>query len=86
MCQVSQYRQMLPEVKSHLDTRVAVRCILEHTEQIIDELEVRLQEVVPQVTHVTIEVQGLREMPSLSICAYRITNNSTYFLFFVAAI
>jgi len=59
MSQIPQHRQALPEVKSYLDARAAVQSTLERTEQIIDELEASLQEVAPQVTHITIEVEGI---------------------------
>ncbi len=59
MSQIPQHRQASPEVKSYLGARAAVQSTLERTEQIIDELEARLQEIAPQVTHVTIEVEGI---------------------------
>jgi len=59
MNQVPQHRRELPEVKSYLDTRAAVQMTLERTEQIIDELEAELQKIAPQVTHITIEVEGI---------------------------
>jgi divalent metal cation (Fe/Co/Zn/Cd) transporter len=59
MDQIPQHRQALPELKRYLDTRAAVQSTLERTEQIIAELEIELQEMAPQVTHVTIEVKGI---------------------------
>jgi len=59
MDQMPQHRQLLPEVKSYLDTRAAVQSTLARTEQIIDELEVELRGIAPQVTHITIEVKGI---------------------------
>ncbi len=59
MQQIPTHRQVLPEVKSYLETRAAVQSTLERTEEIIGELEVSLQEVAPQVTHIIIEVKGI---------------------------
>jgi zinc transporter 9 len=42
-----------------LSDRVLVQATLERTEQIIDELELRLRERCPRVSHVTIEVEGI---------------------------
>ena len=41
--------------------RALVQATLERTEQIIDELELRLREQCPRVSHVTIEVEGIAE-------------------------
>ena len=59
MSQIPQHRKALPEVKSYLETRAAVQSTLERTEQIIDELEIELKKIAPQVTHITIEVEGI---------------------------
>jgi len=59
MSRVPHHRKALPEVKSYLEARAAVQSTLERTEQIIDELEVELKKIAPQVTHVTIEVEGI---------------------------
>ena len=44
-----------------LSDRALVKATLERTEQIIDELELRLREQCPRVSHVTIEVEGIVE-------------------------
>ncbi len=44
-----------------LSDRMLVQATLERTEQIIDELELRLREQCPRVSHVTIEVEGIAE-------------------------
>jgi len=44
-----------------LSDRALVQATLERTEQIIDELELRLREQCPRVSHVTIEVEGIVE-------------------------
>ena len=44
-----------------LSDRMLVQATLEHTEHIIDELELRLREKWPRVSHVTIEVEGIVE-------------------------
>ena len=46
-----------------LSDRALVKATLERTEQIIDELELRLREQCPRVSHVTIEVEGIVETP-----------------------
>jgi zinc transporter 9 len=42
-----------------LADRAAVKATLERTEQIIDEVESRLRDFCPRVSHVTLEVQGI---------------------------
>jgi len=59
MSKVPPHRKELPEVRNYLETRAAVQSTLERTEQIIDELEVGLKRIAPQVTHITIEVEGI---------------------------
>ena len=44
-----------------LSDRMLIQATLERTEQIIDELELRLREQCPRVSHVTIEVEGIVE-------------------------
>ena len=44
-----------------LSDRALVKATLERTEQIIDELELRLREQCSRVSHVTIEVEGIVE-------------------------
>ena len=44
-----------------LSDRTLVKATLERTEQIIDELELRLREQCPRISHVTIEVEGIAE-------------------------
>ena len=44
-----------------LSDRALVQATLERTEQIIDELELRLREQCARVSHVTIEVEGIVE-------------------------
>ena len=44
-----------------LSDRMLVQATLERTKQIIDELELRLREQCPRVSHVTIEVGGIAE-------------------------
>ena len=48
-----------------LSDRALVKATLERTEQIIDELELRLREQCPRVSHVTIEVEGIVESHSV---------------------
>jgi zinc transporter 9 len=50
-----------------LSDRVLVQATLERTEQIIDELELRLREQCPRVSHVTIEVEGIVENHSVDM-------------------
>lgn len=55
-----------PLVEDYVSTRAAVQATLERTEQIIDELAQALRSRSPQVSHVTIEVQGIADEPSAS--------------------
>ena len=50
-----------------LSDRALVQATLERTEQIIDELELRLREQCPRVSHVTIEVEGIVENHSVDM-------------------
>ncbi|HEC16777.1 MAG TPA: cation diffusion facilitator family transporter [Sedimenticola sp.] len=57
--EVPRRRRDSAEVRDYLETRAAVQSTLKRTERIIDELEARLREVAPRVTHITIEVEGI---------------------------
>ena len=50
-----------------LSDRALVQATLERTEQIIDQLELRLREQCPRVSHVTIEVEGIVESHSVDM-------------------
>ncbi len=54
-----------PERVKFLPDRALVQTTLERTEQIIDDLELRLREQCPRVSHVTIEVEGIAENRSM---------------------
>ena len=57
--QVPSRRRASAEVQNYLETRAAVQSTLKRTEKIIDELEAALREFAPQVSHITIEVEGI---------------------------
>ncbi len=44
-----------------INNRAVVRATLERTEEIIDELQAALRKTCPQVSHLTVEVQGIAE-------------------------
>lgn len=50
-------------VQAHAQLRAVVQAALERTESVIDRLEARVRERAPQVTHVTIEVEGMAPTP-----------------------
>ena len=47
------------KVKRYVATRAIVQCTLARAEQVVDEIETKLRERCPQVSHVTIEVEGI---------------------------
>ncbi len=52
-------RRTEQQLVEELADRAAVKATLERTEQIIDEVESRLRDFCPRVSHVTLEVQGI---------------------------
>jgi zinc transporter 9 len=46
-------------LREYFSDRAAVQATLLRTEEIIDDLESKLRQLCPQVSHVTIEVQGI---------------------------
>ena len=48
----------------YISSRAVVQATLERTEQIIDELEAELRHRCPQVSHLTVEVQGIAAEPA----------------------
>jgi len=51
--------KLTPAVGDYMHSRAAIQATLEKTETIIDELTAALQNRLPRVTHVTIEVEGI---------------------------
>ena len=47
------------QVRRYVATRAIVQCTLARAEQIVDEIEIKLRERCPQISHVTIEVEGI---------------------------
>ncbi len=63
-------RQSVPDnrrgqenLEHYIISRAVVQATLERTEQVIDELETELRQKCPQVSHLTVEVQGIAEEP-----------------------
>jgi len=50
-------------VRDYVTRRAAVQATLERTEEIVDELEGRVRELAPQISHITIEVEGIADDP-----------------------
>jgi zinc transporter 9 len=50
-------------IHSYAAIRAAVQTTLARTEQIIDELEQRVRTLLPRITHITIEVEGIAPPP-----------------------
>ncbi len=67
-----QLRQNVPEsrrgqknLEHYITSRAVVQATLERTEEVIDELEAELRQQCPQVSHLTVEVQGIADEPEL---------------------
>ena len=58
---VPEHRREHPQLREYVADRAAIQATLERTEQVIDELEAALRQRSPQVSHVTIEVEGIAE-------------------------
>ena len=56
---VPEKRRKMKNVEGYVCNRAAVQATLERTEEIVDELEIALRKKCPQVSHLTIEVQGI---------------------------
>lgn len=52
-------RRRSDKVREYAETRAVIQATLERTESIIDQLEAELIESCPQVSHLTIEVEGI---------------------------
>ncbi len=50
-------------LEHYIISRAVVQATLERTEQVIDELEAELRQKCPQVSHLTVEVQGIADEP-----------------------
>jgi len=59
MAALPQERRQDERVARYVTARVAVEATLARTEAIIDELTAQVRRQAPQVSHVTIEVEGL---------------------------
>jgi zinc transporter 9 len=59
LLQVREGRREEPALLEYIADRAAVQATLARTEEIIDELERQIRQRCPQVSHVTIEVQGI---------------------------
>jgi len=59
LLQVPEARQEEPTLREYIADRAAVQATLARTEEIIDDLERQIRQRCPQVSHVTIEVQGI---------------------------
>ena len=64
---ISKERSQRPSVREYIHNRAAVQATLELTEQIIEELVQSIQEKLPRVSHVTIEVEGIATRPESDI-------------------
>ena len=59
LLQVQEARQEEPALREYIADRAAVQATLARTEEIIDDLECQIRQRCPQVSHVTIEGQGI---------------------------
>lgn len=48
-------------LQEYIEARAAVECVLERTEQIVDEIEAAIRTRLPRVSHITLEIQGIAE-------------------------
>ncbi|MCP4009843.1 MAG: cation diffusion facilitator family transporter [Proteobacteria bacterium] len=56
-------RRQQKDLEHYITSRAVVQATLERTEEVIDELEAELRQKCPQVSHLTVEVQGIAEEP-----------------------
>lgn len=56
-------RRNQANLEHYIISRAVVQATLERTEEVIDELEVELHQKCPQVSHLTVEVQGIADEP-----------------------
>jgi zinc transporter 9 len=59
MLKVQRKLQSDPALRGYVEDRAVVQATLARTEEIIDDLEGQMRQLCPQVSHVTIEVQGI---------------------------
>lgn len=59
LSQIPSDRRNSSEIQDYAEVRAAVQSTLARSEQIIDELEAALKQKAPQVSHITIEVEGI---------------------------
>ncbi|MCP4456347.1 MAG: hypothetical protein GY809_33235, partial [Planctomycetes bacterium] len=57
--QIPADRRHSEQVVCYANSRAAVQVTLARAEQIIDELEAAVREIVPRVSHITLEVEGI---------------------------
>ncbi len=57
-------RRQQKDLEHYITSRAVVQATLERTEEVIDELEAELRQKCPQVSHLTVEVQGIAEEPA----------------------
>lgn len=55
-------RRAAEQVICYARSRAAIQVTLARTEQIIDELEAAVREIIPRVSHITLEVEGISSM------------------------
>jgi len=56
-------RREQKDLEHYITSRAVVQATLERTEEVIDELEAELRQKCPQVSHLTVEVQGIADEP-----------------------
>ena len=59
LLRVQEARREEPAVREYIADRATVQATLARTEEIIDDVERQIRQRCPQVSHVTIEVQGI---------------------------
>ncbi|MEJ1297101.1 MAG: hypothetical protein RPU64_11870 [Candidatus Sedimenticola sp. (ex Thyasira tokunagai)] len=60
---LSPEQTMEKEATCYIAANAAAQATLTRTEQIIDELEAHVKRLAPQVSHVTLEVEGIAPPP-----------------------
>ena len=59
-----------PKMERYIQNRAAVQAVLERTELIIEELVTSIKSRAPQVSHATIEVEGIATAPENRLPSY----------------
>ncbi len=69
--QVPDRRRHDADLRHYVNARAVVTATLERAEEVIDEIEARVRQRCPRVTHITIEVEGIAKPRADLLAAVR---------------